>query len=195
MQKNCIFCMTILNCWYGTTENWRISWGISFHTNASTSVAVINGTSFSFLRTCSYLMLQCHQNSKFGSLWLGLTFQIENPLSCRRVWKVDLWHIRKNKISQDLCSTVTVNKHTIKDQKVTAMVNWIQCWTNFKLLNLMLHFVLPSFSLFSIFQLSSTVFAFSGLNTVGSSLRFSVLFLLLCYFNILFYSWHCVYSL
>jgi len=50
----------------------------------------------------------------------------------------------------------------------------------------MLHFVLPSFSLFSIFQLSSTVFAFLGLNTVGSSLTFSVLFLLLCYFNILF---------
>jgi len=31
--------------------------GISFHTNASTSVAVTNGTTFSFLRTCSYLML------------------------------------------------------------------------------------------------------------------------------------------
>ena len=55
----------------------------------------------------------------------------------------------------------------------------------------MLHFVLSSsFSLFSIFQLSSTAFAFSGLNTVaysvGSSLTFSVLFLLLCYFNNLF---------
>jgi len=50
----------------------------------------------------------------------------------------------------------------------------------------MLHFALPSFSLFSIFQLSSTVFAFLGLNTVGSSLTFSVLFLLLCYFNIIF---------
>jgi len=31
-----------------TTENWQISWGISFHTNASTSVAATNGTSFSF---------------------------------------------------------------------------------------------------------------------------------------------------
>jgi len=51
----------------------------------------------------------------------------------------------------------------------------------------MLHFVLPSsFSLFSIFQLSSTVFAFSGLNTIGSSLTSIVRFLLLCYFNILF---------
>jgi len=59
----------------------------------------------------------------------------------------------------------------------------------------MLYFALPSFSLFSIFQLSSTVFALSGLNTEGSSLTFNVLFLLLCYFNILFYSWHCVYSL
>ena len=56
-------------------------------------------------------------------------------------------------------------------------------------------FVLPSFSLFSIFQLSSTVFAFSGLNTVGSFLTFSVLFLLLCYFNILlFMALSCVYS-
>jgi len=46
-----------------------------------------------------------HQNSKFVSLRLGLlTFQIENPLSCRRVWKVDLWNIYK--ILQDLCSTV-----------------------------------------------------------------------------------------
>jgi len=45
-----------------------------------------------------------HQNSKFGSLRLGLIFQIENPLSCRRVWKIDLWNIYKNKISQDLCS-------------------------------------------------------------------------------------------
>jgi len=51
----------------------------------------------------------------------------------------------------------------------------------------MLLFVLPSsFSLFTIFQLSSTVFTFSGLNTVGSSLTFSVVFLLFCYFNILF---------
>jgi len=50
----------------------------------------------------------------------------------------------------------------------------------------MLHFALPSFSLFSIFQLSSTVFAFLGLSTVGSSLTFSVLFLWLYYFSILF---------
>jgi len=39
-----------------------------------------------------------HQNSKFFSLGFGLAFQIENPLSCRRVWKVDLWNIHKNKI-------------------------------------------------------------------------------------------------
>jgi len=53
--------------------------------------------------------------------------------------------------------------------------------------NLILDFVLPSsFSLFTISQLSSTVFAFFGLSTIGSSLTFSVLFLLFCYFNILF---------
>jgi len=58
-----------------------------------------------------------HQNSKFGSLRLGLTFQIENPLISRRVWKVDWWNTYIIKISQDLCSTVTVDKPTIKDQK------------------------------------------------------------------------------
>jgi len=47
-----------------------------------------------------------HQNSKFGSFRLGLTSQIENPQSCRRVWKVDLWNIYKNKNLHDLCSTV-----------------------------------------------------------------------------------------
>jgi len=40
MQKNCAFCMTILNCWHGTTQYWQISWGVSFHTNSSISVAV-----------------------------------------------------------------------------------------------------------------------------------------------------------
>jgi len=95
----------------------------------------------------------------------------------------------KNKILQDLCSTVTV----IKDQKeltavleifsILAMVHSIQCCTNF---NLLAWCSILYFSLFSIFQLSSTVFAFSGLNTAGNSLTFSVLFLLLCYFNNLF---------
>ena len=118
MQINFAFCMTILNCWYGTTENWQMSCGISFHTNASTSVAVTNGSSFSFFfKDMQLFNVTLHQNSKFGSLRLGLTFQIENPLSCRRVWKVDLWNIYKNKVLQDLCGTVTVNKHTIKDQK------------------------------------------------------------------------------
>jgi len=52
-------------------------------------------------------------------------FQIENPLSCRRAWKVDLWNVHKNKILQDLCSTVTVNKHTIIDKKVSLLENFI----------------------------------------------------------------------
>jgi len=59
-----------------------------------------------------------HQYSKLDSLRLWLTFQIENPLRGRRVWKVDLWNISyKNKIPQNVCSTVTVDKHTITDQK------------------------------------------------------------------------------
>jgi len=45
----------------------------------------------------------------------------------------------------------------------------------------MLRFVLPSsFSLYTIFQLSSTVSDVIGLSTIGSSLTFSVLFLLFC---------------
>jgi len=44
------------------------------------------------------LNVTLHQNSKFGSLRLRLTFQIENPLSCRRVWKVDWWNIYKIRI-------------------------------------------------------------------------------------------------
>jgi len=58
-----------------------------------------------------------HQNSKLDSLKLGLTFQSENTMSCRRVWKVDLWNICKNKISQDLFNTATVNQRTTVDQK------------------------------------------------------------------------------
>jgi len=121
MQINFAFCMTILNCWYGTTENWHISWGISFHTNASTSVAVTNGTSYFFFRDMQLFYVTLRQNSKFGSLRLGLTFQIEHPLSCRRVWKVDLWNIYKNKILQDLCSTMTVNELQGSRKLVMAM--------------------------------------------------------------------------
>jgi len=36
-----------------------------------------------------------HQNSTLDSLRRGLTFQIEDPLSCRRVWKADLWNMCK----------------------------------------------------------------------------------------------------
>ena len=63
-----------------------------------------------------------HQNSEFGYLGLGLTFQIEHSLSCRRVWKVDLWNIYKNKVLQDLCSAVTVNKLLSKIKKVTGVL-------------------------------------------------------------------------
>jgi len=143
-----------------------------------------------------------HQNSKFGSLRHGLTFQILNPLSCRRVWKVDLWNIYKNKISQDLCSTVTVNEHTIKDQKscccfgnifILAMVNWIHV----VLILTSLTRCSILYFLFIVQHLSTFkhCFCFFGFKHVGSSLTFSVLFLLLCYFNILFYSLHCFYSL
>jgi len=45
-----------------------------------------------------------HQNSKLVSLRLGLTFQTENLLSCRRIWKVDSWNIYIIKVSRDLCS-------------------------------------------------------------------------------------------
>jgi len=53
-----------------------------------------------FLRTGTTQLFDVtlYQNSKLDSLRLGTTFQIENPLSCRRVWKVDLWNVYKNKI-------------------------------------------------------------------------------------------------
>ena len=146
--------------------------------------------------------LTLHQNSKFGSLWLGLTFQIEIPLSCRRVWKVDLWNIYKNNILQDLRSTVTVNKRTIKDQKCYCCFGNIYFWQwlieySVALLLTSITWCSILYFLFIVHHLSTIkhCFAFSGWNTVDSSLTFSVLFLLLCYFNILFYSWHCVYLL
>ena len=49
----------------------------------------------------------------------------------------------------------------------------------------MLHFALP-FHCSASFNFQALFFAFWGLNTAGSSLAFSVLFCLLCYFNILF---------
>jgi len=105
-----------LNCWYGTTEYWQISWCVSFHT--STSVAATNAsTVVCFFKDMQLFNVTLHQNSKLDSLRLGLTFQIENLLSCRRVWKLDLWNIYIIKISQDLCSTVTVNKCIIVHQK------------------------------------------------------------------------------
>ena len=110
--------MTILNCWYGNTEYWQISWGVSFHTNTSPSVAVTKAsTVVCFFKDMQLFNVTLHQNSKLDSLRLGMTFQIENLLSCRRVWKVDSWNIHIIKISQDLCSIVTVNKHIIIDQK------------------------------------------------------------------------------
>jgi len=69
-----------------------------------------------FFKDMQLFYVTLHQKCKLG-LRLRLTFYIENPLSCRRVWKVGLWNIYKNNILQDSCSTVTVNKHTIKGQK------------------------------------------------------------------------------
>jgi len=118
MQKNCAFCMTILNCWHGTSEYWQISWGVSFHTNTSTSVAVTNASTVCcFFKEMQLFNVTLHQNSKLDSLRLGLTFQVENLLSCRRVWKVDSWSIYIIKSSQDSCSIVTVSKHIVIDQK------------------------------------------------------------------------------
>ena len=86
--------------------------------NTITSVAVINAsTVVCFFKGMQLFNVTLHQNSKLDPLRFGLTFQIANLLSCRRVWKVDSWHIYIIKISQDLCSIGTINKHIIKDQK------------------------------------------------------------------------------
>jgi len=42
-----------------------------------------------------------YQNSKFDSLRLGLTFQIENPLKLQKSLKRFIWY--KNNILQHLC--------------------------------------------------------------------------------------------
>jgi len=91
---------------------------VSFHTNTSTTVAVTKAsTVVCFFRDMQLFNVTWHQNSKLDSLRLGLTFQIENLLRCRRVWKVDSWNIYLIKISHGLCSILTVNKHIIIDQK------------------------------------------------------------------------------
>jgi len=41
-----------------------------------------------FVKDMQLFNVTLHQNSKLDSLRLGLILQIENPLSCRRVWFV-----------------------------------------------------------------------------------------------------------
>ena len=86
---------------------------MSFHTNARTSVAVTNRTSFCFLRTCSYLMLHYIKipNLVLYDLdWLFKTHWVAEEserLICEIYTKTKFYKIY----------VVTVNKHTIKDQK------------------------------------------------------------------------------
>jgi len=173
--------MTILNCWYGTNENWQISWGIIFHTNASTSV-------------CSYLMLHynkipnlvlydLHWLLKLKTHWVA---EESERLICEIYTKTNFYKIY---VVQQLLTNILS-----KTKKVTAvleifsflaMVNWIQCCT------ILTSLTWCSILYFLPFHCSASFnfkhcFCFSGLNTVGSSFTFSVLFLLLCYFNILF---------
>ena len=108
-------CMTILNCWYGTTESWQISWGISFHTNASTSVAVTNGTSFSFLRTCSYLILHYIKIPNLVLYDLDWLFKLKTHWVAEESERLICEICTKTKFYK--IYVVTVNKHTIKDQK------------------------------------------------------------------------------
>ena len=202
MQINFAFCMTILNCWYRTTENGQISWGISFHTNASTSVAVTNGTSFSFVRTCSYLMLHYIKVPNLFLYDLDWLFKLKiywvaeesERLICEIYTKTKFYKIY---VVQQLLTNILS-----KTKKVTAVLEIFSFWQ--WLIEYSVVLILTSLTWCSIFyflfivqHLSTfnTVFDFSGLNIVGSSLTFSVLFLLFCYFNILFYSWHCVYLL
>ena len=153
MQINFAFCMTILNCWYRTTENWQISWGISFHTNASTSVAVTNGTSFFyFSRTCSYLMLHYIKIPNLVLYDLGWLFTLKTHwvaeeserLICELYTKTKFHkiYVVQQLLTNILSMTKTITA-VLEILSILAMFNWIQCCTNFNLLNLMLHFVLP----------------------------------------------------
>ena len=146
-----------------------------------------------------------YQNSKFDFLRHGSTFQIENPLSCRRVWKVDLWNIYKNKILHDLCSTVTVNKHTIKDHKSYCCFGNIFIFGN-GLIEYSVVLILTSLTWCSIlyflpFHYSASfnfqeLFLLFRVQTPYAVLLHSVFcsywFVILTFF---FYSWHCDYSL
>jgi len=95
-----------------------------FHTNASTSVAVTNGTSFSFVRTCSYLML-LYITSKF-QIWFFTTWidfsNYKPTLKVAEESEKLICEIYTKTKFHKICSTVTVNKRTIKDQNVTAVL-------------------------------------------------------------------------
>ena len=150
-----------------------------------------------FLRTCSCLMLHYIKITNLVLYDLDWLFELKTHWVAEESERLICEIYTKKKFHKiyvvqwlltNILSKTKKSYCCLEIFSFLAMVNWIQCCSNFSLLNLMLHFVLPSsFSLFSIFQLSSTVFAFSGLNTVGSSLTFLVLFFLLCYFNIIFF--------
>ena len=100
-----------------------------------------------------------HQNSKWNLVLYNLDWLFK--LKTHELQKsLKRWFVKYTQKQFYKMYVVTVNKHYIlsKTKKVTtvleifsflAMVNQIQCCTNFNLLNLMLHFALPSFSLFS----------------------------------------------
>ena len=84
MQKNYAFCMTVLTVDMELLSIGKSAEVLHFIPIPVTSVAVTNATS-SLFTDMQFFNVTFHQNSKFDPLLHGLTFLIENPMSCRAV--------------------------------------------------------------------------------------------------------------
>jgi len=57
-----------------------------------------------FFKDMQLFNVTSHQNSKLDSSRLGLTLQIEFPLSCRRVWFVN--YMQKQNFTRELLTNI-----------------------------------------------------------------------------------------
>ena len=105
--------IVMATCSYGIYF-WRRG-GISFHTNASTSVAVTKGTSFSFLRTCSYLMLHCIKIPNLVLYDLDWLFKLKTHRVAEESERLICEIYTKTKFYK--IYVVTVNKHNYQRPK------------------------------------------------------------------------------
>ena len=132
-----------------------------------------------------------------------IDFSNWKPTELQKSPKGWIVNIYKNKISQDLCSTVTINKQTILEQKKLLF------WKNFHFWQWLIEYsvvlILTSstwcsalyFFLFIVHHLSTfkhcfCIFWFKHHRQFSYTVFCSYCFVILTSF---LYSWHCVYSL